>query len=105
MQISPNASPEEQRRLNEYWANLRNKIRNKKKPMQASPSAQQALPSQQDLFNQFNQQRNAFSTRINSDPFFQRINQQQQQLNLSLQQKQQGYVNSLNNFLILPHQN
>ena len=69
-----------------------------RQPMQAVPSSQQALPPQQNLFNQFNQQRNAFITRINSDPFIQRIKQQQQQLNLSLQQKQQGYVNSLQQF-------
>lgn len=69
-----------------------------RQPMQAVPSSQQALPPQQNLFNQFNQQRNAFITRINSDPFIQRIKQQQQQLSFSLQQKQEGYVNSLQQF-------
>jgi hypothetical protein len=71
--------------------------------LQAPPSAQQALPQRQTptMFPQYQRLRemgNALYTRINSDPFIQRINQQQQQLGFAAQQRQQGYINSLQQF-------
>ena len=97
MRISPNASPEEQRRLNEYWGNLRNK----KKPMQAAPSAQQALPQPQmpPELQRLQDMSNALGKRIQSDPSMQRFQEQQRQIYSSIQQKTQNYINSLQQFL------
>ena len=116
MQISPNASPEEQRRLNEYWANLRNK----KKPMQASPSAQQAVPQavyygrtkgtydqegrlQQSPMLPPELQRiqamgMSLQLKLQNDSFLQGIRQQQEKLGAAIQQKQQNYLNSVQQF-------
>ena len=66
--------------------------------LQAAPSAQQALPVQQNTVNQFYQQRNAFIKKLNDDSFLQRTNQQQQQLGFAVKQKQQSYINSLQQF-------
>mgnify|MGYP005991532229 CR=1 FL=1 len=68
-----------------------------------TPYAEFSTPQRQTptMFPQYQRLRemgNALYTRINSDPFIQRINQQQQQLGFAAQQRQQGYINSLQQF-------
>ena len=91
MKISPNASPEEQRRLNEYWGNLRNK----KKPMQAAPSAQQALPPE---IQKLRAQGLAFQQKVMSDPTLTNIRNQQNSLFSTIQQREQSYLSSVREY-------
>lgn len=97
MQFAPGTDPEVIRRAEEAFYGKRRQ----NQPMQAAPSAQQALPQPQmpPELQRLQDMSNALGKRIQSDPSMQRYQEQQMQLQSGIQQKTQNYINSLQQFL------
>jgi hypothetical protein len=97
MRFAPGTDPEVIRRAEEAFYSKRKQDQT----MQAAPSAQQSLPQPQmpPELQRLQDMSNALGKRIQSDPFMQRYQEQQRQLQSGIQQKTQNYVNSLQQFL------
>ena len=97
MRFAPGTDPEVIRRAEEVFYGKRRQDQ----PMQAAPSAQQALPQPQmpPELQRLQDMSNALGKRIQSDPSMQRFQEQQRQIYSNIQQKTQNYINSLQQFL------